>query len=388
MADDVARFQRYLADERAAARRYRALADLTEGSRSQALRELAAIEDRHAEHWESLLRQRGAAIPAVPEAIPADDELLRRARTSGLDAVLGQLEQEERDAQGMYDGERFAAPGMADDERTHERVLGQMRRGDQPPAEEGAVGGPGAGGLSGDELRDLMSEREPWHRADKSGTLRAAIFGVSDGLVSNTALIMGFAGSGVANATVAFAGLAGLLAGAFSMAAGEFVSVAGQRDVFTREIRLEAAELAEHPEDEARELSLLYQAKGMTPDMADAAVERIMADPTVALDTLVREELGLDPHDLGSPVRVAASSFAAFAVGAALPLLPFVLLSGASALVVSVVLASVALLAVGAVVGRLSGAGVVRSALRQFGVGAAAGVVTYVIGRAVGGSVG
>jgi VIT1/CCC1 family predicted Fe2+/Mn2+ transporter len=199
---------------------------------------------------------------------------------------------------------------------------------------------------------------------------------------------MGFAGSGVDNSAVAFAGLAGLLAGAFSMAAGEFVSVAGQRDVFTREIRLEQAELADHPQDEARELSLLYQAKGMSPELADEAARRIIADPKVALDTLVREELGLDPNDLGSPLRVAASSFASFAVGAAVPLAPFVLMAGSTALLVATLLTTAALLGVGGIVGRLSGAGIVRSAGRQFLVGAAAAGVTYLVGGLVGGSVG
>ena len=379
MADPSARFASYLADERAAARMYRALADLTEGSRRDALLELASIESRHAEHWTTLLREQGAPIP--PEDDLADDQqaLLARARTLGLDAVLADLEQGERDAQGVYDNEGFAAAGMADDERIHERVLREMRGTSSEPEHQ-----PPTRRLDGDEIREQFSRNEPWHRADKSGTLRAAIFGVSDGLVSNSALIMGFAGSGVANSTVAFAGLAGLLAGSFSMAAGEYVSVAGQRDVFAREIALEAAELAEHPEDEAKELSLLYQAKGISPELADEAAATIIADPKVALDTLVREELGLDPGDLGSPIRVALSSFGSFAVGAAIPLVPFALLAGSSALVVSIVLTVLALVGVGAAVGRTSGAGVLRSALRQLAVGAAAAVVTYVIGSAVG----
>lgn len=385
MADPTERFARYLADERAAARMYRALAELTDGTRRDALLELASIEDRHARHWSSLLEQHGAPVPP-DDGVPtdADGSMLARARRLGLDAVLPELEQGERDAQGLYDEEEYAAPGMSDDERVHERVLSQMRA-----AGLGGSGGkPPTRALDGDQIRELFARNEPWHRADKSGTLRAAIFGASDGLVSNAALIMGFAGSGVANSTVAFAGLAGLLAGAFSMAAGEFVSVAGQRDVFAREIALEAAELADHPQDEAKELSLLYQAKGLSAELADAAAAKIIADPKVALDTLVREELGLDPGDLGSPVRVAMSSFASFAVGAALPLLPFALLGGSGALIVAIVLTAVALLGVGGLVGRLSGAGVVRSALRQFGVGAAAAAVTYVIGSAVGGSVG
>jgi VIT1/CCC1 family predicted Fe2+/Mn2+ transporter len=382
---ETERFMRYLSDERAAARTYRALADLAEGARREALLELATIEDRHAAHWVGLLEQRGAAVPPADPGLAVEQEqLLARARSLGLDAVLPDLERGEREAQGVYDNEEFAAAGMAADERVHERVLRQLRAPDAAGPEHVAPRQP----RSGDEIRAQFARSEPWHRADKSGTLRAAIFGASDGLVSNAALIMGFAGSGVPSSTVAFAGLAGLLAGAFSMAAGEYVSVAGQRDVFAREIALEAAELAENPQDEERELALLYQAKGMDPQMAQAAAAKIIADPAIALDTLVREELGLDPADLGSPVRVAVSSFTAFAVGAALPLLPFVVVPGAAATVTAIVLTALALLGVGALVGRLSGAGVVRSALRQFAVGAAAAAVTYAIGSAIGGTVG
>ena len=402
MAEDTRRFLRYLADERGAARTYRALADLAEGDRREALLELAGIEDRHAAHWEALLRERGVDVPPLEDVQPPEQgQLLSRARSLGLDAVLAELEQAEREAQGVYDEEEYAAPGMADDERVHERTLRGLRETGAPHPAAGEAGGtaPGTAGLPGpaarsaapvdaEQLRASLSKAEPWHRADKSGTLRAAIFGVSDGLVSNAALIMGFAGSGVANSTVAFAGVAGLLAGAFSMAAGEYVSVAGQRDVFNREIRLEAEELRDHPEEEARELELLYRAKGMDPALARAAAEKVLADPRMALDTLVREELGLDPDDLGSPMRVALSSFAAFAVGAVVPLLPFVLVSGSAATILSILFTAAALLGVGALVGRLSGAGVVRSALRQFLVGAAAAAVTYVIGRMIGGSVG
>jgi VIT1/CCC1 family predicted Fe2+/Mn2+ transporter len=384
MADPTKRFLGYLADERDAARLYRALAGIAQGPQREALLELAGIEDRHAAHWIEQLTQRGVPIPADTPSAGAADAILARAREFGLDSVLGDLEQAERDAQGVYDAEEFAAPGMADDERVHERTLRSMRA----PSDGSANAAAADKKLDGDWLREQFARAEPWHRADKSGALRAAIFGMSDGLVSNAALIMGFAGSGVANRTVAFAGLAGLLAGAFSMAAGEYVSVAGQRDVFNREIALEAAELADHPQDEERELKLLYQAKGMDAELAAAAAARVMSDPKIALDTLVREELGLDPQDLGSPVKVAGSSFAAFAVGAALPLLPFALIPGTAAVVVSIVLTALALLLVGGTVGRLSGAGTARSALRQFAVGAAAAVVTYVIGRAVGGSVG
>ena len=210
------------------------------------------------------------------------------------------------------------------------------------------------------------------------------MFGASDGLVSNTALVMGFAGSGQAQGTVLLAGVAGLLAGAFSMAAGEYVSVASQKDIFRREIAMEAAELREKPLEEQRELELIYRAKGLDKDTARQAAERIMADPEVALDTLAREELGLDPGDLGSPVKVAASSFAAFAVGAVVPVIPYLITGGTTALILAVIFASLALLLVGGVVGRLSGLGITKAALRQFAVGAGAAAVTFVLGSLVG----
>jgi VIT1/CCC1 family predicted Fe2+/Mn2+ transporter len=360
----------YLRAERDAARLYRALADLTEGQRREALLELAAIEDRHAAHWMALLHTAGVPIPPeADETAPEDAELLRRARRLGIVEVLGDLEQAERDGAGMYDAEPDALPGMSDDEREHARVLSSLS--------SGASRAP-------DGVRGTLAGAEPWHRTDKSGAVRAAIFGVSDGLVSNTALVMGFAGSGVGTGTVLFAGVAGLLAGAFSMAAGEYVSVASQSDLYRREIALEAQELREKPQEERRELELLYRAKGLDPETARRAAEKIMADPDVALDTLAREELGLDPDELGDPRKVAMSSFAAFAVGAVVPVVPYVFLDTSAALALAISLAVVAMVVVGGTVGRLSGLGVARSAVRQLVVGGGAAAVTYVVGLMVG----
>ena len=371
------RYLDYLTAERAASRMYRALADLTDGDRREALLELAAIEDRHAAHWMALLHQSGVEIPPdTGELDPDDAQLLARAEQLGLGAVLADLEETERRAQGVYDAEPDALPGMSDDEREHAEIL------------SGLVEAQTHDPMSPDAARETLNAAESWHRTDKSGTLRAAIFGVSDGLVSNTALVMGFAGSGVPNTTVLFAGFAGLLAGAFSMAAGEFVSVSSQTDLFRRELAMEKQELKEKPLEEQRELELIYRAKGLDPQTARRTAEKIMSDPRTALDTLAREELGLDPDELGRPVRVALSSFAAFAVGAVVPVIPYLFLSGTSALIVAVVLAVLAMLVVGGTVGRLSGLGVTRSALRQLLVGGGAALVTYVLGRLVGTSLG
>ncbi|MFM9050309.1 MAG: VIT1/CCC1 transporter family protein, partial [Actinomycetota bacterium] len=202
--------------------------------------------------------------------------------------------------------------------------------------------------------------------------------------VSNTALVMGFAGSGVERGVVLFAGIAGLLAGAFSMAAGEYVSVASQRDLFKREIDMEAQELANKPEEERKELELIFRAKGMDRATAKAAADRIFADPKAALDTLAREELGLNPDELGNPVKVAVSSFLAFAIGAFVVVLPYLFTGGMTAMVIAIALSAIAMLVVGGLVGRFSGRGVVPAALRQLLVGALAAGVTFVIGKIIG----
>ncbi len=349
---------------------YRALAQNVDGDRREALLELADIEDEHAAHWIAKLDEYGVPVPAAPTSLdPSNAALVARARGAGFTDVLRHLEILEGDDAGIYDAEPEAPSSMSADERDHIEVFQRMR---------GSSDGQG---------------QEPWHRGDRSGSTRAAVFGISDGLVSNTALVMGFAGASTSNRTVLFAGLAGLLAGAFSMAAGEYVSVASQRDLFRRELDIEANELREKPEEEQRELELIYRAKGLDRETAREVSARIMADPKTALDTLAREELGLDPDQLGSPVRVAISSFVAFAIGACVAVVPylFFMAPGASTtvpLVLAILFAATGMLVVGGIVGRLSGRGVVFSALRQFLWGSGAALVTFAVGRIIGVSAG
>jgi len=218
----------------------------------------------------------------------------------------------------------------------------------------------------------------------KSGALRAAIFGVNDGLVSNVSLIFGVAGAGADNDVLILAGVAGLLAGAFSMAAGEYISVKVQREVFERLIHLEAHEIGSDPEAERAELAELYVRKGLPRDLADRLATELMKDPEVALDTHAREELGLDPQEgLGSPLAAAGSSFAMFAAGAFVPLLPFLVTSGPAAVVASAVLSGIALFGVGAAMSVLTGRSLLLSGLRMLGVGAAAAAITYLVGKAL-----
>jgi VIT1/CCC1 family predicted Fe2+/Mn2+ transporter len=225
---------------------------------------------------------------------------------------------------------------------------------------------------------------ERWHRSARSGTLRAVIFGVSDGLVSNLALVMGIAGASRQAEFVLLAGIAGLLAGAFSMAAGEYISMQSQRELFERQIELERAEMEAMPEEEEAELAAVYRAKGFDAAEAARIAHRLFADPETALDTLVREELGLDPDELGSPWKAAAGSFAAFAIGAVIPVIPFLFGGGPAVLAASLGLSLIALFGVGAAVSLLTGRGALFSGFRQLGIGLGAALVTFTIGSIIG----
>jgi VIT1/CCC1 family predicted Fe2+/Mn2+ transporter len=236
----------------------------------------------------------------------------------------------------------------------------------------------------GHALPERAGEAESRHRGAGSGNLRAAVFGVNDGLVSNASLIMGMAGAAASNASVLLAGVAGLLAGAFSMAAGEYISVRSQREFFEHQIELERAELETYPEAEARELELIYRAKGLEEHEARRVSQALVRDPAKALDTLAREELGLNPDELGSPIGAAVFSFLSFAAGATLPLLPLLFARGESAVLASATVAGVALFAVGAALSLFTGRSALRSGLRMLAVGAAAGAATYGIGAMIG----
>ncbi len=362
----VKRWRELLASERDAAALYTRLAEAESGERREILQELAAVELRHAAHWEGKLTEAGQPVPPPGGPSLRTRMLATAARRMSTQAVLPMIERAERTDAGIYDVDPDAAPGMADDERGHARTLSRLAGGGKP------------------EPREQIARREGWHRGDRSGALRAGVFGVSDGLVSNTSLVMGFAGSTADHTAVLLAGVAGLLAGSFSMAAGEYVSMASQREMYEREISLEAQELEENPEEERAELALLYRAKGLDKAEAETLADRIMSNRKVALDTLAREELGLDPSALGSPWRAALSSLFTFAAGAFVVVLPYLIGGGTAALVATIVLAAVAMLAVGGGIGILNGRSVVKSAMRQLLFGAVAAAVTFGIGHLIG----
>lgn len=220
--------------------------------------------------------------------------------------------------------------------------------------------------------------------ASSGGNLRAAVFGVNDGLVSNASLMMGVAGASNDIKIILLSGMAGLLAGAFSMAAGEYVSMRSQRELFEYQIGLEREELAEYPEEETEELALIYNARGVPMADARRLAQELMQDKEHALNTLAREELGLNPDDLGSPWGAASASFLAFAIGGAVPLLPFLLGVNQHAVSVSAGLTGIALFGVGATLSLFTGKSAWRSGLRLVMIGGSAGGVTYLIGSMIG----
>ncbi len=366
---------------------YDALATIEkEPGRAQAFRTIAANERRHAEIWATKLRDLGADVPPPGPPRVRIRAIIALARVFGTSAVSDLVQALEGDEEDAYQGQLSPeVAAIAADEREHAEIWKRLD-GKSPTAPV----------LDDAALRAAHSVRSPgsigrderWHRTGQSGTLRAVIFGVSDGLVSNTSLVMGVAGAASGDSRfILLAGIAGLLAGAFSMAAGEYISMQSQRELYERQIALERAELEAMPDEEQAELAAIYRAKGFSPAEADAIAVRLFRDPEHALDTLIREELGLDPDELGSPWGAAGGSFLAFAVGAVIPVVPFLILTGQAAIVVSLGLSLVAMFAVGVGVSLLTGRGAIFSGLRQVGIGAAAAGVTFVVGRIIGVSV-
>jgi VIT1/CCC1 family predicted Fe2+/Mn2+ transporter len=354
-AHDRRRWARYLVDERAEARVYRELALRRDGEEREILEALADAEGRHAAHWLDLLGEEPARLPR-PGA--GTRMLTWMARRFGWLFVLALAQNAE--GRSPYDDEPYATAAMAADEKVHHEVVR---------------------GLAARGRRRL------------SGTFRAAVFGANDGLVSNLALVMGIGATGVAPGFVLFSGVAGLLAGALSMAAGEFVSVRSQRELLQATQPNEYADDAlPHLDLDANELALVYRTRGMSAPDALARAHLVVSAAQETGQGAVRagEPEPGDAHEVvGGAWRAALSSFLFFASGAVIPVLPWLLgLSGVVAVVVALVLVGVALLGTGATVGLLSGASPLRRAVRQLLIGYGAAAVTYLLGLAFGVSVG
>jgi VIT1/CCC1 family predicted Fe2+/Mn2+ transporter/rubrerythrin len=358
-------------------------------TRADAFRRIATNERRHAGIWAAKLAELGATVP------PPDGPRLRVrfimlvARLFGTRTVADLVKALEGDEENAYDAQE-ASPevaAIAADEREHAEIWDRLAAGQALDLDRtGAADRDGVDAAQRARSIADIGRRESWHRrGSRSGTLRAVIFGVSDGLVSNLSLVMGVAGASSASPRfVILAGVAGLLAGAFSMAAGEYISMQSQRELFERQIELERAEMEAMPEEEEAELAAAYRAKGFARDEATRIAHRLFQDPEAALDMLVREELGLDPDELGSPWGAAGGSMVSFALGAAVPVIPFLFGGGLGITAISLGASLVALFAVGAGVSMLTGRSLAFSGLRQLGIGLGAAVVTYLIGSLIG----
>jgi vacuolar iron transporter family protein len=360
----------FIQDELDSAALYDALAaQYTDARLAEVYRRLAAVERRHADHWIALVRAAGVALP--PHRLGWRTRVLRwMARRIGPAAVVSVIAGQEVADARRYAGVADRAPGMDADERGHARALR-------------AIVGPG--GAEGSTIARL----EGRHRSTAGNALRAAVLGANDGLVSNLSLIMGVAGASLAPREIVITGFAGLLAGAGSMALGEWLSVQSSRELYERQINIEQQEISAHPAEEIEELALIYQAKGLGEAQARDVAARLMQDEGSALDTLAREELGIDPDELGgSALQAASTSFLLFAIGAIIPLVPFFLLSGRAAVLMSLAASAVGLFGIGAGITILTGRGIGFSGGRQVFVGLSAAALTFGIGTLIGRAIG
>ncbi len=351
---------------------YNKLADLEKNPQmAEVYRKLAQSEEKHAAYWSNKLKEAGIEVSASHPTWRTRT-LSWLADRFGVAFILPTVTSHERMDSQAYDNQpESEALAMSADEKTHARLL--------------TAASAGTMGVSG----SMVAQLEGRHRAGGGNALRAAVLGANDGLVSILSLVMGVAGANLASKDVLIAGLAGLLAGAGSMAMGEWLSVQSSRELYTKQISIEKEELETNPEEEKEELNLIYQSKGLPEDQASRLAQQIIINKNSALDTLAREELGIDPKELGgSAVEAAVTSFFLFAVGAFFPLIPYVFLTGNLAMYVSLGLSAVGLFLIGSAITLFTGKNVLYSGTRQVLIGMAAAGLTYGVGKLVGVSVG
>lgn len=373
MADTIHRYRTNLTDEMEAITLYQALAQAERDPHLAAIYgKMAEVEQRHATVWEDRLREAGASVPPFTPSWRVRT-LAWLARRLGPGAVLPMVTSMERNAVHAYDGQpEAAAAGMPQEERSHARVFRAVELATR-------------GGVSGSVLARL----EGRHRAAGGNALRAAVLGASDGLTSNMSLVMGVAGATLGGRSILLTGFAGLLAGALSMAIGEWLSVQSARELNERQLSVEREELASAPAEEQEELALIYQAKGVDEASARDLAQHMMAQDGSALDTLAREELGVDPQELGgSALQAAVTSFCLFATGALVPVLPYIVTAGTVAIVASLALSILGLFAIGAGITLTTGTPLLKAGGRQVLLGTAAAAITFGLGRLVGGALG
>lgn len=356
-----------LDDELNGAYLYDALAKAEKDQRlAEVYRRMAAVERKHAAVWIKRLK----AVEMEPPVFKPSwrsQVLAWSARRFGAAAILptiaGLEQKDSRKYSHMPDSTEMAA-----DEASHNRVLRHVTQGIK-------------GGMEG----GVLAQMEGRHRAAGGNALRAAVLGANDGLVSNLSLVMGVAGAELNNTAILITGLAGLLAGAFSMALGEWLSVQSSRELYAHQIGIEQAEILAAPEEEAEELALIYEARGLPQEEAQRIAKQVLSNPVTALETLAREELNVDPAELGgSAWEAALTSFFLFSLGAILPVIPFTFLSGGTAIMASMIFSGTGLFVIGAGITLFTGRSVWFSGLRQVGFGLAAAIATFGIGRLIG----
>lgn len=364
---DPKRYLTFWAEERNSAALYAALATIeTDAKLAEVYRRLATTEEKHAETWAARLHEHGVTLPDFQPSWRTRT-LIWIAHRFGIQMVLPALSSTEESAAHGY-GAGQSAAAMQGQERSHARLLRQISR-------------TTTGGLEGAALAQI----EGRHRSAGGNALRAAVLGANDGLVSNLSLVMGVAGAELSGQAVLITGLAGLLAGAISMALGEWLSVQSSRELYEKQLRTEAEEIEAAPEEETEELALIYQARGLAEGAARQLAEQIMQNQESALETLAREELSIDPGELGgSAWEAAITSFVLFAMGAIIPVIAFFLLDGLAAVAVSIAFSVGGLFVIGAAITLFTGRSVLFSGTRQVLFGLAAAAVTFIIGRLIG----
>jgi vacuolar iron transporter family protein len=369
---DLERYRRNRQEELDSAAQYRAMAESeAHAGTVDVYRRLAAVEEKHAAFWEQRLRQAGVE-PGPHRPSFRARTLIWLARRFGASLVLPTVFAGEYAQRNDYVPQaETSQTGMAAEERRHARVLGGVLSRSK--------------GVEGSTLARL----EGRHRNVGGNALRAAVLGANDGLSSNLSLVMGVAGAAAEGRTILVTGLAGLLAGAFSMALGEWVSVQSARELAERELSIEKSELEENPEEEREELALIYESKGLGAKEANELSTTLMRDSSTALDVLSREELGIDPSELGgSPWTAAFTSFFLFALGAMVPVAPYVFLSERAAPLASFGASALGLFAIGIAISIFTGRSPWWSGARQLLLGAAAAGATYALGSAIGVAIG
>jgi VIT1/CCC1 family predicted Fe2+/Mn2+ transporter len=370
--DDIKRYIANRQKEIDGAALYNVLAETEKQPQmAQVYRKLAASEEKHAATWEKKLEELKVSIPPRKPTWRAAT-MIWLARRFGSQFVLPTITSNEKADSQAYDGQSDSeAQEFSLEEKSHARLL--------------SVASNSTGGMSG----GVVAQLEGRHKAGGGNALRAAVLGANDGLLSVLSLTMGVAGATNSNTGVLIAGLAGVLAGAGSMALGEWLSVQSSRELYEHQIKIEAEEIAENPEEEQEELSLIYQSKGLPEARAKEMAAHMMADKANILDTLAREELGIDPEELGgSAYEAAFTSFFLFAFGALFPILPYFFLSGSTAIITSLIVSAIGLFIIGAAITLMTGRSVWFSGTRQVIVGVAAAALTYGVGKLIGVSVG